>query len=1056
MLKLSPHAKPRRGLRSVLPALWTAVLLGAGTLFALNLTPALAHAAPATAGQVAAAAPADTAVTTFKNDVERDGDFSNETILNESNVNETQFGKRVQYSVDGQVYAEPLYLPNLTVNGATHNVVFVATENDSVYAFDADATSAIAPLWKVSLLPSGATAVSNSVSGCGDLTPEIGITGTPVIDPATDTLFVVSYDTEGGNEVYRLHALNVTTGADKWPPIVLSGSVPGTGAGSSGGTASLNPKTNRQRVDLLLENGKVYVGFSSFCDGGPYQGWILAYSYSTTAFTLANVYDDVPNGSDGGIWSGSGGAIAGDPSGDVYYISGNGTFDANTGGPDYGDSMVKLNGSLQVQDYFTPYNQLCLSQGDVDLGAGGPLVIPSDNVLISAGKEGRPYVVSTTNMGKYTADPNLVCGGTDSNVTTIDKVQQELPPGTVGGLFSTPTLWTSSTGAQDVYFTQVNGPTRAFTFSGGKLSTAATSSSSGNGGDPVVSSNGTTAGTGIVWDQDYGGELHALNPANLAVEYWNSGMDSSRDGLPGEVKYATPTVANGEVFVGLPAGLAIFGLLGTTPPPPPPTPTGLAATAGNASVALAWTASSGATSYNIYRGTTSGGEATTPVATIASTSYTDTGLTNGTKYYYKVSATNGGGTSAQSSEVSATPSASSPTSVQISAGGPATGTWAADEDFTGGATSATTNAISTTGVTNPAPQSVYQHNRYGNFTYAIPGSVPGATYTVRLHFAEEYWTTAGSRTFNVLIDGTQVLTNFDIFATAGGEYKAVVEQFSAVAPSNGVITIQFVTVKDNAQVNGIEVLSSSSPAPPSTPTGLAAIADNAAVNLSWNASSGATSYNIYRGTTSGGEGTTPVGTSTSTGFTDTGLTNGTTYYYKVSATNSAGTSAQSSEVTAIPTTSSPPPPSSLQISAGGPATGTWVADEDFTGGAVAAVTNAISTTGVTNPAPQSVYQHNRYGNFTYAIPGFTAGTSYTIRLHFAEEYWTTAGSRIFNVSIDGTQVLTNFDIFATAGGEYKAVVEQFTAVAPTNGTLTIQFTTVKDNAQVNGIEILSG
>ncbi|HSZ29524.1 MAG TPA: malectin domain-containing carbohydrate-binding protein, partial [Pseudonocardiaceae bacterium] len=166
--------------------------------------------------------------------------------------------------------------------------------------------------------------------------------------------------------------------------------------------------------------------------------------------------------------------------------------------------------------------------------------------------------------------------------------------------------------------------------------------------------------------------------------------------------------------------------------------------------------------------------------------------------------------------------------------------------------------------------------------------------------------------------------------------------------------------------------------------------------------------------------------------------------------------AQSSEVTAIPTTSSPPPPSSLQISAGGPATGTWVADEDFTGGAVAAVTNAISTTGVTNPAPQSVYQHNRYGNFTYAIPGFTAGTSYTIRLHFAEEYWTTAGSRIFNVSIDGTQVLTNFDIFATAGGEYKAVVEQFTAVAPTNGTLTIQFTTVKDNAQVNGIEILSG
>src|ERR1700722_13548560 len=197
MLKPSPHATPRRGRRSVLPALCTAVLLVAGTLFALNLTPALAHAAPVTAGRLAAAAaPADTAVTTFKNDVERDGDFSNETILNESNVNATQFGKRVQYSVDGQVYAEPLFLPNLTVNGATHNVAFVATENDRVYAFDADATSAIALLWKVSLLPSGATAVSNNVSGCGDLTPEIGITGTPVIDSSTGTLFVVSYDTE--------------------------------------------------------------------------------------------------------------------------------------------------------------------------------------------------------------------------------------------------------------------------------------------------------------------------------------------------------------------------------------------------------------------------------------------------------------------------------------------------------------------------------------------------------------------------------------------------------------------------------------------------------------------------------------------------------------------------------------------------------------------------------------------------------------------------------------------------------------------------------------------
>ncbi|HZR52160.1 MAG TPA: malectin domain-containing carbohydrate-binding protein [Streptosporangiaceae bacterium] len=853
-----------------MPELKRSAPLALCAAFLLVMATLIGFAAAAPAARAASAA---SAVTTFKNDNQRDGQFAGETALNESDVNVTQFGKRVQYSVDGQVYAEPLFLPNLSVGGGTHNVVFVATENDSVYAFDADATSAVAPLWKVSLLPGGATAVSSNVSGCGDLTPEIGITGTPVIDPSTGTLFVVSYDTEGGNQVYRLHALNVLTGADKWPAIVISASVPGTGVGSSGGTISFNPTTNRQRPNLLLENGKVYVGFSSFCDIGAYHGWILSYSFSTTAFTLAGAYADTPNGSDGGIWSGSGGAIAGDPNGNVYYLSGNGTFDANTGGPDYGDSFVRLNGSLQVQDYFTPYNQQCLSGADQDLGAGGLLVIPSANVVMSAGKEGRVYVDSTTSMGKFTNDPNLACGGTDSASTTIDKVQQELPPGTVGSLFSTPALWTGPSG-QDIYFTQVNGPTREFSWSGGKLSTAPTSASSANGGDPVVSSNGTAAGTAIVWNQDFGGELHAYDPTNLAHEYWNSGMNSGRDGLPGEVKYATPTVANGEVFVGLPAGLAIFGLLSSTPPPPPPS------------------------------------------------------------------------------------------SLQINAGGSAASPFVADEDFSGGATAAVTNAISTTGVTSPAPQAVYQSNRYGNFSYAVGGYTAGATETIRLHFAEEYWTTAGSRVFNVFIDGTQVLTNFDIFAAAGGEYKAVVSQFSVTVPSGGTITLQFAAVKDNAQVNGIEILSGGSGPPP-------------------------------------------------------------------------------------------PPPSSTQISAGGPASGTWAADEDFTGGATAAVTNAISTTGVTNPAPQSVYQHNRYGNFSYAIPGLTAGHAYTIRLHFAEEYWTTAGSRVFNVLIDGTQVLTNFDIFAAAGGEYKAVVSQFSVTAPSNGTITLQFATVKDNAQVNGIEILS-
>ncbi len=853
------HEKSRR---LTFTALFAGPLLLLGSsLVAVSFAPS-AHAATA---------PANTAVTTYRNDNSRDGQYSNETILNTSNVNVSDFGKRVSYSVDGQVYAQPLYMPNLTIGGSAHNVVFAATENDTVYAFDADATSAGAPLWKTSLLPSGATAVPFSAVSCGDLQPVIGITSTPVIDPATNTMYVVAYDDEGGNLVYRLHALNILTGQDISPPIVISGSAPGTGVGSSGGVVSFNPATNRQRTSLVLANGKIYVAFSSFCDNGAYHGWILSYSYNGSSFTQVNAYDDTPNGSDGGIWGGDA-ALDADTSGNIYFASGNGTFDANTGGPDYGDSVVRLNSSLAVQDYFTPYNQQCLNQGDVDLGSGGPLLIQGANALITAGKEGRPYVISTTNMGKYTADPNLVCGGTDSSSTTVDKIQQELPPGTFGPLFSVPAFWNGPSG-QFVYATANNGPTRAFSWSGGKLSTTPTSVTSANGGDPVVSSNGTAAGTGIVWNLDSGGTLHAYNASNLATELYNSTQDSSRDSIDGYVKFSSVVVTNGEVLVGTPAHLDVFGLLSTTPPPPPP-----------------------------------------------------------------------------------------PNGLQINAGGPAASPFVADEDFAGGSTASVTHAIDTSAVTNPAPQAVYQSNRFGNFSYSEGGLTAGASFTVRLHFAEEFWTTAGSRIFNVSINGTQVLTNFDILATAGAEYKAVVEQFTVAASSTGMITIVFTTVKDNAQVNGIEILPGSS--------------------------------------------------------------------------------------------SPPPPPTGVQIDSGGPAASPFVADEGFTGGSTASVTHAIDTSAVTNPAPQAVYQSNRYGNFSYAVAGLSAGQSYTVRLHFAEEYWTTAGSRIFNVSINGTQVLTNFDILATAGAEYKAVVEQFTATADSSGKITIVFATVKDNAQVNGIEII--
>ena len=357
--------------------------------------------------------------------------------------------------------------------------------------------------------------------------------------------------------------------------------------------------------------------------------------------------------------------------------------------------------------------------------------------------------------------------------------------------------------------------------------------------------------------------------------------------------------------------------------------------------------------------------------------------------------------------------------VDISAGGPAAAPFVADEDFAGGATAAVTNAITTTGITNPAPQSVYQHNRYGNFTYTIPGLTAGASYTVRLDFAEEYWTAAGSRTFNVLINGAQVLTNFDIFATAGGEYKAVAESFTATASSAGAVTIQFVTVKDNAQVNGIEI----------TPTGGGTTTNTVTVTSPGSQTSTvgtAASLQVDASDSASGQTLTYTASGLPAGLSinsSTGLISGTpttagTSSVTVTATDTTGAKGTATFTWTV-NASSGPGTGGVDISAGGPAAAPFVADEDFTGGATSATTNAITTTGITNPAPQSVWQHNRYGNFTYTIPGLTAGANYKVRLDFAEEYWTAAGSRTFNVLINGTQVLTNFDIFATAGGEFK-------------------------------------
>lgn len=530
------------------------------------------------------------------------------------------------------------------------------------------------------------------------------------------------------------------------------------------------------------------------------------------------------------------------------------------------------------------------------------------------------------------------------------------------------------------------------------------------------------------------------------------------------------SVAIGDVFGSVTSDMAKLAVLQNTCNAVPGAPGALAATVvGSGQVNLAWgvsTAGSGCSvAYNVYRGTTAGFVPSNAnlITSTAGTTYSDTSVAAAATYYYIVEATDAVGASTASNTATATTpvstcttNCSSPDAIAISAGGPGASYFAADEDFEGGTASGSNATININGVSNPAPQSVYQNQRFGNFSYTLPGLTPGASYVVRLHFDEFYWTQPGQRVFNVSINGTQVLTNFDVLAAAGGQDVAIVEQFAAKANAQGQIVLQFASVKDNAEVNGIEIQASTTTnTPPNAPSNLTAtVASSSQINLSWTASatSGVT-YTVFRNGTAVSQGLT------GTTYNDSGLTSSTTYSYTIEAVDSVGTSMASNTATA--TTFNVDCVSGcgsdvLAISAGGPAAGDYVADEDFNGGAASGTGSTINLAGVTNPAPQSVYQHQRVGNnFSYTLTGLTAGASYEVRLHFAEFYWTKPGQRVFNVSINGTQVLSNFDIVATAGGQDIAVVEPFTATANAQGQIVLQFTTVNDNAEINGIEVIA-
>ena len=495
---------------------------------------------------------------THHNDNFRTGQNILETVLTPANVNKTKFGKLFSYATDGISHASPLYLVNVNIPGVgLRNVVYVSTEHDSVYAFDADGLS-VAALWHVSFINPAAgvtTVTSGDVGECCDITPEIGITGTPVIDASTGTLYVVAKTKENGSFVQRLHALDVTTGAEKFGgPVVIQASVTGNGVGAAGGRVPFDSLRENERTALLLLNGVVYFGYGSHGDNEPYHGWLLGYNATTLQQVLA--YNSTPNGEGGGIWH-SGGGLVVDPAGNIYFVTGDGTFDANTAGSDYGDSFVKFNAG-SVRDYFTPHDQDTINTNNLDLGAGGLVLLPDQpgahpHLLVGAGKNGTIYLVDRDNLGGYSASGN-------TNVQTLANI---FPFGTpLPGNYSSPVYFNGT-----VYFGPVADTVQAFRLSNGLLSTSPTSRTSVSyaypGGALAISANG--ASNGILWAVERinsaPGVLHAYDASNLATELYNSGQSGSRDALDTAAKFSIPIVMNGKVLVASEGRLTVFGLL---------------------------------------------------------------------------------------------------------------------------------------------------------------------------------------------------------------------------------------------------------------------------------------------------------------------------------------------------------------------------------------------------------------------------------------------------------------------------------------------------------------
>jgi hypothetical protein len=514
------------------------------------------------------AAPVDTSVLTFHNDVQRTGQILTETVLTPANVNSSLFGELYTVALDGKVDAQPLYVSRLTFSDQTpHSVIYAATEHDSVYAIDADTGSA---LWHVRVVGSDET--SADPRNCSQVAPEIGITATPVIDlnaGAHGTIYLIAMSKDsGGNYHQRLHALDLTTGQEEFGgPSEITATFPGTGDDSNNGTVYFDPKQYKSRPGLLLLNGVVYAGWGSHCDLRPYTGWLMGFDQST--LKRVSVFNFAPNGNEAALWNAGGGLTADPATGRIFVSVANGTFDTTVNGDgfpsqgDYGNAFVKLNptsGQMVAEDFWTMHDTVRESVNDGDLGSGGLMLLPdlkdaAGNTIqlgTGAGKDGRIYVFNRANMGKFNSQADT------SLYQEIDYV--------IGPVFSSP-AWFNGT----VYYGSVGEPIQAFVTHNALLEAKPASATADvfayPGVTPTISANGTS--DGIVWAVESAttAVLHAYDATDLSVELYNSNQAAGgRDQFGAGNKYIVPTIADGRVIVGTPNGIAVFGLLHASAP----------------------------------------------------------------------------------------------------------------------------------------------------------------------------------------------------------------------------------------------------------------------------------------------------------------------------------------------------------------------------------------------------------------------------------------------------------------------------------------------------------